>query len=645
MPRVTMRTTGSPMGAAPEAGTLPYSAINGNRTSSGALVLMQSADGKVLPQLASLSSNGGARVSFGGAPPASPQGGRFHSADTQTSIIGAPTCDKSFYKRRLMPPAIAFSSPEGEAIFAEALMAGTMRGFFKLIEQYNTQAEPAYCGLASVAMVLNALAIDPRRVWKGPWRWFHEEMLDCCKSVELVKQEGLTLSQAACTAHCNGARVDLQMFGGFTLEQFRQAVVESCSSETEHLIVSYSRKAVQQTGDGHFSPIGGYNSSKDLVLLLDVARFKYPPHWVPVATLFEAMSFLDPATEKPRGYMRLSRMVKPSSISFTLDIDGASWEEAALFIKTTGPQWLQILASGPEESAEALLLHLVDMAPLNSVDAFVLERKNQKHHDGPCGCLPAARGTQAWCSTCAPKSARRQLLQELRSLPFHKAVMRSPALRQYAASSLPSPLAAAAANGIAASSATTTTTSSTTTSPESSISSTTTSSTTTSSTTTSKEPPSSTPAAAARGVSPFAPASFKAHAWSEQEQLEERTLQLADKVSMLLLTMLLRPAGPADLEQMAQGPSVRLTLPISLPWAPDCPPELVQSWDALLDVSCSSLVESEVEFLHHELGLLKELLGQAVARVFCASCFSSLDCMAQGHQVLESAASRPLAMA
>ncbi len=69
---------------------------------------------------------------------------------------------------------------------------------------------------------------------------------------------------------------------------------------------------------------------------------------MPVATLFEAMSFLDPDTEKPRGYMRLSRMVKPSSISFTLDVDGASWEEAALFIKTTGPQWLQVRARKAE---------------------------------------------------------------------------------------------------------------------------------------------------------------------------------------------------------------------------------------------------------------------------------------------------------
>ena len=34
----------------------------------------------------------------------------------------------------------------------------------------SMQDEPAYCGLTSLAQVLNALAVDPRRGWKGPWR-------------------------------------------------------------------------------------------------------------------------------------------------------------------------------------------------------------------------------------------------------------------------------------------------------------------------------------------------------------------------------------------------------------------------------------------------------------------------------------------
>ena len=49
----------------------------------------------------------------------------------------------------------------GKQLFAEALAAGTLEGFFKLIEQFRTQDEPAFCGLASLAMALNALAGPP----------------------------------------------------------------------------------------------------------------------------------------------------------------------------------------------------------------------------------------------------------------------------------------------------------------------------------------------------------------------------------------------------------------------------------------------------------------------------------------------------
>jgi glutathione gamma-glutamylcysteinyltransferase len=73
-------------------------------------------------------------------------------------------------------------------------------------------------------MVLNALAIDPRRTWKGSWRWFHEQMLDCCRPLEDVKREGNTLPQAACLARCNGARVEMQHQDSFSVDKFRQVV-------------------------------------------------------------------------------------------------------------------------------------------------------------------------------------------------------------------------------------------------------------------------------------------------------------------------------------------------------------------------------------------------------------------------------------
>lgn len=72
--------------------------------------------------------------------------------------------EKSLYRRPLPPPAIAFSSKEGRQLFQEAMLEGTAESFFPLMEQFHTQSEPAFCGLSSLAMVLNALQIDP-----GKW--------------------------------------------------------------------------------------------------------------------------------------------------------------------------------------------------------------------------------------------------------------------------------------------------------------------------------------------------------------------------------------------------------------------------------------------------------------------------------------------
>lgn len=57
---------------------------------------------------------------------------------------------------------------------------------------------------------------------------------------------------------------------------------------------------------GHFSPLGGYCAAQDMVLIMDVARFKYPPHWVPLTLLFQSMNEVDNETKRSRGYAILS---------------------------------------------------------------------------------------------------------------------------------------------------------------------------------------------------------------------------------------------------------------------------------------------------------------------------------------------------
>jgi glutathione gamma-glutamylcysteinyltransferase len=221
------------------------------------------------------------------------------------SATSTTPSQRTFYMRALPSTQHALDSEAGRRLFAEALVEGSMASYFRLAQQFHTQSEPAYCGLGSLVCALNALRIDPARLWKGQWRWFSEEMLDCWKSLEEIGLVGLSLEEVACLARCNGAHVRLHRPGPERdVERFRTHIIESSTREgAPVLIVNYSRRAVGQTGDGHFSPIGGYHASSDSVLVLDTARFKYPPHWVPVDRLFDAMQPHDAATGLPRGWL------------------------------------------------------------------------------------------------------------------------------------------------------------------------------------------------------------------------------------------------------------------------------------------------------------------------------------------------------
>ena len=50
-------------------------------------------------------------------------------------------------------------------------------------------------------------------------------------------------------------------------------MVRECS-DRHHTCSLNTHLSANQTGDGHFSPIGGYDPENDLLLIMDVARFK-----------------------------------------------------------------------------------------------------------------------------------------------------------------------------------------------------------------------------------------------------------------------------------------------------------------------------------------------------------------------------------
>lgn len=233
---------------------------------------------------------------------------------------------EGFYRRPLPEPCIAFSSIEGRQLFREALELGGMEGYFALAEQFHTQAEPAFCGLGTMVVVLNALAIDPGRIWRGVWRWYGEEMLDCCHSLPVIQETGITLDEFVCISRCNGAKVSAHRYTEKSLDEFRQDVQQTSSTTHGiHMVAAYSRKVLGQTGDGHFSPIGGYHPQRDLVLLLDVARFKYPPHWVPLPLLWQAFEPPDPITNRSRGYILLQKTKELYETFFHVALNPQQW--------------------------------------------------------------------------------------------------------------------------------------------------------------------------------------------------------------------------------------------------------------------------------------------------------------------------------
>lgn len=281
----------------------------------------------------------------------------------------------------------------------EAMAEGSMECFFHLIEAFHTQDEPAFCGLGTLVNVLNALEVDPGTLWKGVWRWYSEKMLDCCVDLDQVAKRGLTFDEWECLAKCQGLTIDARRAADGSVEHFRRSVVDACGSTSKVVCLSYSRKPLGQTGDGHFSPVGGYHAAKDLVLVLDCARFKYPPHWVPLELLWQAMLPKDESTGHSRGYMLVSRGGDgPDSTCFVRLTVGVGRVAAIRSYFGGGCS----LAEAAKSPGEELWRAMRNLSPL-------------------CASIVAMVSCEHTNCAAADKERMEELLDSLRRTPLHKA--------------------------------------------------------------------------------------------------------------------------------------------------------------------------------------------------------------------------------
>jgi hypothetical protein len=213
---------------------------------------------------------------------------------------------------KLSPNLIGFNSNEGEKLL---LTSRAREDFFPLSMQFVTQHNQAYCGVASIIMVLNSLGINaPETPQYSPFRvftqenFFNNEKTKAVIAPEVVARQGMTLEELGGLIASYGVKVEVRHASNTSLEQFRKQAVENLKQEGNFVIVNYLRREIGQERGGHISPLAAYNEQTDRFLIMDVSRYKYPPVWVETADLWKAMNTVDSVSKKTRGFVFVSKI-------------------------------------------------------------------------------------------------------------------------------------------------------------------------------------------------------------------------------------------------------------------------------------------------------------------------------------------------
>ena len=207
----------------------------------------------------------------------------------------------------LPPNLIGSASPDGEALLIDA---DAREAYFTLASNFLTQKNQAFCGVASMVMVLNAMQLPAPAVPEfDPYKTFTQDnVLDARTEAvlprETIMKQGMTLDQLGALLAIQPVSVAIHHAADSSLDEFRSKAQEYLAKPNQFVVINYLRKAIGQEKGGHISPLAAYDRETDRFLILDVARYKYPPVWVKAAELFAAMNTQDSDNDnRTRGFV------------------------------------------------------------------------------------------------------------------------------------------------------------------------------------------------------------------------------------------------------------------------------------------------------------------------------------------------------
>jgi Phytochelatin synthase len=208
------------------------------------------------------------------------------------------------------PAVVYWDSAEGKTLRARI---PTDADYWELIPAFAVQNTQSYCSVASAITVLNAMPIKkPVDPAYAPYAYFTQRNYFTSDVIKIISPQtvleiGMTREQMAETLAAQGVRA--KSIAGDTLNDdgLRTLLQKALTDDGQFVLANYLRANLGQVGGGHWSVLAAYDAQSDRVLILDVAKYKYPPVWVGISTLRQAIATIDTTSNKARGLVIVSK--------------------------------------------------------------------------------------------------------------------------------------------------------------------------------------------------------------------------------------------------------------------------------------------------------------------------------------------------
>ncbi|RTR26304.1 phytochelatin synthase family protein [Shewanella atlantica] len=239
---------------------------------------------------------------------------------------------------------ISWSSDEG---ISRLEQAGVKNDFFALSPHFEGQSNKVFCGVASMVIVANSLRVtsdatdiplDSSRISKqemnffpkGGWSpFFHRYTQESILTgqgktrMQIMGEPSGSISDSGSESDYGMRLADLDALAAslkfttqttyVTEEQLakqsytlavKQQLIDGLNQKEQFVIINYSRKPLNQRGDGHFSPLAAYHAASDSFLIMDVSNTFQTWVWVESKPLMQAMARID--KQNSRGFIVVS---------------------------------------------------------------------------------------------------------------------------------------------------------------------------------------------------------------------------------------------------------------------------------------------------------------------------------------------------